>query len=260
LQLSWQKKEEHVEPYSKLALIYDEVMNHVDYKKWAGYVCKLIDKYHPSAKSLVDISCGTGSFLVQVQKNNRYELFGFDQSYPMVVQAKKKMESHKYPVLCWQGEMNAYAFKNKVDVIVSLYDSVNYLLNSQDVLILLSNTYESLLKDGLIIFDICTETNSLKFFRNYFERDRGTNYKYVRKSDYDKNSRIHSNRFEIKFEGSDVIYIENHKQKIYYLSELINIINSTKFKIEDVYDGFTFNQATEKALRIHFILRKVDNE
>ena len=51
--------------------------------------------------------------------------------------------------------------------------------------------------------------------------------------------------------------MEFHQQKIYKIDELINTISKTEFKIVNVLNDFTFQRASEKSLRVHFVLQKV---
>ena len=47
--------------YEKLARFYDGVTG--NQKQTAVFIRKLIEKYHPKAKTLMDAACGTGSHL-----------------------------------------------------------------------------------------------------------------------------------------------------------------------------------------------------
>ena len=141
--------------------------------------------------------------------------------------------------------------------MLCLYDSINYARNLNEFREILDCAYHGIRKAGLFIFDICTEKNSIKYFNNYFNKEKGKGYKYSRKSNYNFKSRIHTNVFKINFNNSEVVYVETHHQKIYYIDEMINIIKETKFDLINIFDGFTFKKGTEKSLRVHFVLTKV---
>ena len=254
--MKWLKTEQNVEPYSKLALIYDDIMVHVDYKLWANYIHSIINKWHENAINVIDISCGTGAFLIEFSTFN-YQLAGCDYSYDMVAKAQTRLQANNLLIPIWQDSIINISYKKKMDTVVCLYDSVNYLLKLDELVKLLNKIYSILNKNGLFIFDICTEKNSIKYFSNFVDRDRGKNYSYTRESNYNKKSRIHSNKFEIKFFNSNTTYIEKHTQKIYYINEVINLIKNSNFKLLDVLDGFSYNNASENSLRVHFVLKKV---
>lgn len=256
--IPWQKKEQIVEPYSKLAYIYDEIMSHVNYETWARYISRIINKWHSSATNIIDISCGTATLLLKLSQTDfNFRLFGFDYSLDMIAQAKKKAISSGIPLTLWKGDIKNFALKNSVDVIICLYDSINYILTHKECDYVFGCGYDGLQQDGLFIFDICTERNSIKYFDNYYENNKGEHYKYSRKSNYDRLTRLHTNLFKINFKNSDIIFVEIHKQKIYYIEELIQVINKSNFKIIATLDGFTFKPASENSDRVHFILKKV---
>lgn len=249
--MNWHKKEKFVEPYSQLSYIYDDVMSHVDYESWAYYVSRIIDQWNPSAEKLMDIACGTGNFLNQSRRYS-YKLSGFDFCHNSIRQARKK--SLEIPL--WVGDIRNFAIKKPVDVIVCLYDSINYVMTFEEILEILLRTYNALNSQGLFIFDICTEKNSLKYFNDFLDQNSGPGYSYTRHSRYDKLNKIHTNLFKINFHNSDVIFIEEHTQRIYYINELLDIILKSSFNLISAFDNFSFKKASEKSIRVHFVLKK----
>jgi len=255
LSVNYPKEDKFVEPYSKLAYIYDDVMAHVDYKNWSRYIQKIIQKWHSGTKKILDISCGTGNLLLELD-SRRYQLHGFDSSFDMLQRARRKCMPYNISIPLWQSNMISFRLKQKVDVIISLYDSVNYILDISDWKNMFDCVYDGLNIGGLFIFDICTEKNSKKYFANYFEKKIGNGYYYTRESNYDSTSKIHSNRFDIHFDLENKTYVELHKQRILLLKDVLNLISITNFKFLGAYNGFTFKYGNENSLRIHFVLKK----
>lgn len=255
MSINYHKKEQIVEPYSKLASIYDEVMAHVDYKNWSRYIQRIIQKWHPRTQTILDISCGTANLLLKLDLK-KYKLYGFDFCYDMLKIANKKCKALKVSIPLWQGNMISFQIKQKVDVIVSLYDSVNYIINVHDWRKLFDCVYDGLHDEGLFIFDICTEKNSREYFHNYFEKKSGNGYYYMRESKYDSENKIHSNCFVIHFDFENETYVELHEQKILLLRDVLNLISDTRFNFLAAYHGFTFKPGNEHSLRIHVILKK----
>jgi len=254
--MSWFKKELHVHPYSELAYIYDDVMSHVDYYTWAKFVNDIVKRIPGDHINVLDVACGTGNLLMELEAYD-YQLWGIDNSYTMLKKFKEKLDRNSAKIPVWQSNMIAFHSKMKFDVILCLYDSFNYIQYKDDWHKFFNSVSDCLVDNGLLIFDICTEKNSIKYFNNYFEKNRGKDYNYTRKSTYDKKERIHSNIFKINFDNSNVIFVEQHQQKIYSIQEIVDYLADTKFKILDILDDFSFKIATEKSLRAHFILKKV---
>ena len=252
---NYQEEEQLVEPYSKLAYIYDELMAHVDYKNWSRYIQKIIQRWHPGPKKILDISSGTASLLLKLY-SNRYKLYGFDFSFDMLRVASQKCKRSKVSIPLWQGNMISFQLKQKVDVIISLYDSVNYVLTDSGWKSMFECAFDSLNNDGIFIFDICTEKNSRKYFYNYFEKKRGDGFYYTRQSRYDTNDKIHSNRFVIYLDEEKKTFVEFHKQKILLVKEVMYLITQTRFQFLGAFHGFTFRPGNENSLRVHFVLKK----
>jgi len=249
------KKKEFVEPYSKLACIYDEVMSHVDYRKWAYFVERIIKRWQPQCSSLLDISCGTGNFLFHLNSKD-IECVGFDMSFEMIKIAKEKNNSHNHKTSFFQGDMVSVPLKKKFNVVVCLYDSINYLLDLKLWQQLFVRVADVLEKNGLFVFDICTKKNSIKYFNNFSERNGGKNYEYLRESRYNRKDCIHENKFLISFDSMAVNYIETHQQKIFSIKEIKDFIHSTEFNLIGYFNGFTFKKGNEDSLRVHFVLQK----
>jgi SAM-dependent methyltransferase len=259
LLLDYQEEQQLVEPYSKLASIYDELMIHVDYKNWSRFIQKMIKRWHPNAQRILDISCGTTNLLLKLD-SKKYRLYGLDYSFDMLKVANKKCKSSKASIQLWQGNMISFGLKQSVDVIISLYDSVNYILNAAAWQKMFNCVYDSLDINGLFIFDICTEKNSRDFFHNYYERKRGDGFYYTRESKYDPENRIHSNRFEIYYDAEKKTFVEYHEQKIFRMKQVLDLINQTQFQLLGAFHGLTFKPGSENSLRIHFVLKKEVNK
>jgi ubiquinone/menaquinone biosynthesis C-methylase UbiE len=255
LLINYQEEQQLVEPYSKLASIYDELMIHVDYKNWSRFIQKIIQRWHPHAQKILDISCGTANLLLKLD-SRKYQLYGSDFSFEMLKVANRKCKSSKASIQLWQGNMIAFQLKQQVDVIISLYDSVNYILNITAWQNMFACVYDSLDNNGLFIFDICTEKNSRDFFHNYYEKKRGNGFYYTRESKYDAENKIHSNRFEIYYDAEKKTFVEYHEQKILRMKRVLDLIKQTHFQFLGAFHGVTFKPGNENSLRIHFVLKK----
>ena len=76
-------------PYDKLSLIYDRLMDHVDYKFWSSYIRSFFRYADIKVKNVLDISCGTGNLLTYLVKT-KYNFTGCDVSKDMLREATRK--------------------------------------------------------------------------------------------------------------------------------------------------------------------------
>jgi SAM-dependent methyltransferase len=135
--------------YEALAPFYDAVQG--DRAEHAAYVRSLIEKHHPDAESVLELACGTGSVLKQLQPY--YRVTGLDRSEPMLALAAKKVPD----VRLIRGDMTQTRLDEKFDVVLCIYDSINHLLDFAQWEAVFDRAVEHLNDRGLFIFDINTE-------------------------------------------------------------------------------------------------------
>lgn len=234
-------------------------MRHVNYERWADYLNTLFSRADLEVINVLDVSCGTGSLLLQLNRRQpRLQLAGFDESFNMVQMARRKLYNANLSFPIWCGSMRRFACTRSFEAAVSTYDSLNYCLTSADVQSVFSDVAELLQSGGLFVFDICTEKNSKHNFVNYMERDGADEYEYVRQAYYLRNKRMQVNEFTIEWHrrGRDRVYHEVHQQRIYRIDEIKEMIPRQKFEIVGIYDGFSFRAGTENSDRVQFVLKR----
>ena len=242
-----------IEPYTVLAVIYDFMMNHVDYDRWGRYVHEVAHRHGKGIKRIIDIACGTGTLCFRLEKYG-YDVWGCDLSRAMVNSAMRKNRGR---IGFWCSDMRALSLKIQPEMIISLYDSMNYLLREDHWLQCMNQAYEILKSEGLFVFDVSTIYNSMTVFRNYNERNHSSDWDYTRRSTFDKKHMIQTNSFTIHLSRKpSVQYHENHRQRIRSLSEIQDLIEQTPFTQVGCYDDFTFRPGTESSERVHFVLQK----
>ena len=243
-------KETTVKPYSKLALIYDSIMSHVNYELWAQFIADVLKNLKINSGYLLDISCGTGTFL-SIFNYGKFKIFASDYSLDMIKVARERIN---VPLFC--ADMADFCSRSKFDVVLCLYDSINYIIDEKQLEFVLKNIQHILKVGGVFIFDISTESNSLKFFYNYEESGEIDLFSYLRISQYNKSERIQKNTFVINDKIFEKKYIETHFQKIYSLRDIENQLKNLNFNILAVMDEFSFKKGSEESDRIHFVVQK----
>ncbi len=236
-------------PYTKLASIYDGMMEHVEYKQWSRYIDAVFKNFGVDIKTVCETACGTGTHAVALAQQG-YEVTCADISNAMIEIAKGK--SGPWIKAFHVSSMTEIDLKEKFDAVLCLYDSVNYLLTEDDIQKMFSCSFRLLNSGGLFIFDACSIQNSMRNFKDYYEHDKNWNYK--RRSHFDKESRIQRN--EIGIVLGEESYHETHDQRIYTLEEWREMISKTDFNSLAIFEDMSFDPASEKSDRFHFILEK----
>lgn len=241
-----------VPPYSRLASIYDYVMRHVDYAHWTDYVESLLQRHGLAPSRVLDLACGTGSLAVEFWKRG-YQVAGADACEEMLAVAREKVRMVGCDIPFYHKSLLGLKGLSRFEWVLCLYDSINYLMTLEEVSRALEEIHRVVEPGGLFIFDICTETNSLRYFRDMTDKDRGSGFSYIRRSYYDRG--IQFNRFEIHFAATHEAVWEVHQQRIYPLSDIERVIEASSFQAEGAYGGFGLLPPNDQSDRVHFVLR-----
>lgn len=254
--------EERYPAYSKLATIYDALMEDVDYDYWADFIDALIQQHHPDPRTVLELASGTGSMALSLDELGCYQITATDKSPQMITQAREKAKQLQHEVKFRVMDFLDIGLEHTFDVLVCIFDSVNYLHSPSRVLTMLEQIKKVMGPESLFIFDFTTPRNSIQAV-NYLNNEEGyanANYRYFRKSRYDPEEKIHYNDFRIEKLSEDretVVeeFTERHRQRIYTLDEMTGIVEEAGFDIVACYDGFDMEPAHRKSLRITMVLR-----
>lgn len=135
--------------YGIFADFYDSFMG--DRVDESIFVEGLVKKHNPSAKTILELGCGTGTFL-KYFSDHGYDVGGIDASEKMLLMAQQKVPRAHLSL----QNMSKFSLRGKYDVILCLSDSMNHLLNYEDWKNTFSCVYRHLDGKGIFIFDINT--------------------------------------------------------------------------------------------------------
>ena len=142
-------------------------------KYWTGYpqkimfnaVKQLLPKTANKKLNILDVCCGTGN-IAGFLYSKGHMVKGIDGSQVMLDYAKTNVPEASFTCL----DARDFLFNQEFDVITCLFDSVNHLTNEEDVQKLFRNTYNSLKKNGIFIFDANSLESCLNVSNSGFSR------------------------------------------------------------------------------------------
>lgn len=245
---------EPMAPYTILAAGYDVVMEHVEYEAWAEYVHELLLAHHPEAETVLELGCGTGSLGLELQPLGPYHYAGTDRSAHMIRVARAKAEMMNPSLQFDVADFTNFRVDRPVDVLILLYDGLNYLLEEDDVRALFRCAHEALAPGGLFLFDQSTPSNSINNEPYFEDRGRADAFSYERRSRYNPETRLHKTILDVTVDGRR--FREEHLQRAYDLDEIHVLLEETPFEIVALYDNFSTDPATADSERGHWIVRK----
>ena len=242
-----------VSPYEALAAGYDVVMEHVDYPFWADYIDGLVRRHHPEAQTVLELGCGTGSLALELQPLGPYQYHGTDGSPAMIRVAEAKADLYNADVTFSVADFTAFTTDTPVDVVLLLYDGLNYLLDPADVRKLFACAHAALKPGGLFVFDQSTPANSENNEAFFEDEAEAEGFSYKRTSRYDRATHLHTTTFSLDIQGT--AFEEAHVQRAYEMEE-VRLLIPEGFAFVAAYDGFSGETASAKSERVHWVLRK----
>ncbi len=175
--------------------------------------------------------------------------------------AKAKEKSTKENILYLQQDMREFELYGTVDCILSICDSINYILEEEELLQVFKLVNNYLEPKGLFIFDINTtykfknilasnsfsETteDSAYTLENYFDEDESINEFYTNFFIKDESTNLY-HRFE-----------EIHYEKAYEIEKIKELLEKAGLKFLAVYDEITFNEPKENSERVFFVAQEI---
>jgi ubiquinone/menaquinone biosynthesis C-methylase UbiE len=246
--------------YNILAEYYDTIMNHVNYFEWYDLIARII-KCNSLKKpvSILEIGGGTGTLGDMLSKKRNIHYFGSDLCYNMAYMASKK----KLPCFCADGRF--LPVKKKFEMVIFLYDGINYLPTLSDYRKLFYSVATCLHPNGLFLFDITTRQNSITYFFDLYDYQEIKGTSVIRHSYYHPNNYLQKNDFFFfsPVKGHSNLFtkqIESHSQKIFKPEQIKTVIPESIFTCRGIWDNFSMNTFNENSERVHFLLQKKSHD
>ncbi len=239
--------------FTLIAPYYDELMHNVPYDFWVRYVQELIDRYRLQVKSVLDLACGTGNVAMRLAQMG-YEVWGVDISAPMIAEAKRKAQEAGLDVYYEVQDAAQLQLPTQFDLVLSLFDSLNYILSPEKLQEAFRRVYAHLRSGGAFIFDVNTEYALREglFDQENLATRRRLLYRW--KSRYDEESKICTVEMEfwLRNERGELAqhFTEIHRQRAYELDELHTMLRSAGFDYARAFHAYTLsppNATTDRA-------------
>lgn len=199
---------------------------------------------NPAVLELAAGNCSLADHLSKLYK----DYLVTDISKSMLSHSKNKLNK----VCC---DMTAVPFSKKFDLILTSFDSVNYLLNKKQLLKFFKEANNHLTEDGVLTFDAALESNSYKHQKTATTKGKVKGFKYHRKSIYLPKSKIHKNIFIIVYPNGET-FSETHKQKIYSYDTFFEMAEKSGLYVVNCYKAFSYTRGKATSDRVQFIMKR----
>ena len=248
-----------MEAYSTFAEVYDLFMDNVPYEQWAEYITGLLREYGIEDGLVLDLGCGTGT-MTELLAEAGYDMIGIDQSEEMLEEALEKKEASGHDILYLCQDMREFELYGTVRAIVCVCDSMNYILEEEEILDILSAAaYNYLDYDGLFIFDLNTEYKYREILGEQTIAENREEGSFIWENYYDEAQRINEYQLTLFVKEKEDLYRkfeETHYQRAYSLDTVRNLVERSGLRLLHMYDAFTREPAREDSERIYVICQR----
>ena len=244
-----------MDAYTSFAQVYDLFMDNVPYEQWGAYLFQLLKEHGIEDGLLLDLGCGTGK-LTRIMESYGYDMIGIDNSYEMLDIAKEYASEN---ILYLMQDMREFELYGTVRAIYSACDSINYILEEDELrdVFALANNY--LDPGGLFVFDINSPYKYRELLaENTFAetREEGS---FIWENYYDEDEEI--NEYDLTLyiqekQGHFLRFQETHYQRCYELPTIKRLSEEAGMEFVAAYDAYTNDPVSEESEKILVIARE----
>lgn len=248
-----------MEAYRSFAQVYDMFMDDIDYDAWSVYLIGLLREYGVNEGLVLELGCGTGSMTQRLAASG-YDMIGVDLSDDMLEIAQEKKIQSGLEILYLQQDMRGFELYGTVRAVVSVCDSLNYILEDEELLGVFSLVNNYLDPGGVFVFDLNTVYKYETLMGEQTIAENREEASFIWDNYYDRESM--RNEYELAIfipEGAGGLYRkyeEVHYQRAYPMSRIIRLLEQAGMEFVTAYDAFTRNQPVPESERICVIARE----
>jgi SAM-dependent methyltransferase len=224
--------EKVLEPYEQLSQVYE--------KDWSYYSLRYKDviryikgKYDLHIVKILDITCGTGNLINELKQS--YIVVGADIS-PFMIEKARELNPE---ITFYIADIAELKINEKFDIIISPFDSINYLIEDSHMNKSLKNIGDHLVDKGCFLFDFNSHRLFKEKHKGIFDREFEC-LKFQQICEYDTKTRIGKTTFNFGDIGKEV-----HIQKGYLYEEMKDLLQKNNFNIITIFNGYDFKEVKE---------------
>ncbi len=245
-----------MDAYTGFAEVYDLFMDDIPYGEWCEYVAGLLAEYGIQDGLLLDLGCGTGK-LTRRLADRGFDMIGIDLSEEMLEIAREKSDPEQ--ILYLMQDMREFELYGTVRAIVSICDSMNYLMGYEELVQVLGLANNYLDPGGIFIFDLNTPYKYQAVLGEQTIAENREEGSFIWENYYDEEERI--NQYDltlfIRQEGGLYRkYEETHYQYAFDLKEVEQAVREAGMELVAVYDAFTREPVRTDSQRVYVIARE----
>ena len=246
-----------MEAYTGFAEVYDVFQDNVPYEEWCSDVTGLLKEYQVMDGLVLDLGCGTGS-LTGLMARSGYDMIGIDNSGEMLQIAMNKRNASGLDILYLLQDMRGFELYGTVKAVISICDSMNYIMEYQELVEVFRLVNNYLDPKGVFIFDLNTEYKYRELLAdNTFAEDREES-SFIWNNFYDEEDKVNEYDLTLFVKEGELYrkFEETHYQRAYGLDQIQQAIRDGGMEFVAAYDACTRNPVQQDSERIYVIARE----
>lgn len=280
-----------MDSYRDFATVYDTFMDETPYEQWCEFIKQVINEYGisrpkceekqcaPDADHLskeqqalsserdlvLDLGCGTGT-LTEMLAEQGYDMIGLDLSEEMLAIAMEKRQQAESKTMYLCQDMREFELYSTVGTVLSVCDSVNYLLDEKDVLQTFQVVNNYLYPGGIFLFDFNTVYKYEQVIGDTTIAESREECSFIWENFYDPQEQLNEYDLTI-FVQENSTYVdgeplfkrfqETHVQRGYTLEQMTRLVKQAGMEVVFAMDADTHEEVTAESERIYILAKEV---
>ena len=234
-------------------------MDNVPYEDWSRYVTGLLAEYGITDGLVLDLGCGTGK-MTRLLADAGYDMIGVDYSEEMLEVARERQdEQNRDDILYLMQDMREFELYGTVRAVISICDSINYILEEDDLRHVFELVNNYLDPKGIFIFDLNTVYKYRELLGENTISENREESSFIWDNYFYEDEMVNEYDLTLFIREKDNLYRkyeELHYQKAYELEQVKRLLEEAGMEFVAAYDAFTHEPVREDSERIYIIARE----
>ena len=242
--------------YGEFAKIYDELINEdINYDKMVSRIIDICKEENINFNNYLDVACGTGNVTIRLATKFK-DVFAVDLSEDMLREAFEKFKVNKIKgkVIC--QDMTELRLNKKFDLITSVLDSTNYIIDEEGIVSYFQSINEHLNDDGIFIFDINSYYKLSQILGNNIYTYSEEEVFYTWENTFEDNLLSMFLTFFVKNGDLYERFEEEHLERAYKEEDIEKYLKLANLEIINKFDGYTDCKVKADSERLVYVVKK----
>ena len=271
-----------MQAYTGFAEIYDLFMDNVPYDRWEQVLSDLLAEQGVRDGLVLELGCGTGEMTERMAARG-YDMIGLDLSEDMLAEAALKRSESGQNILYLNQDMREFELYGTVAAVYSICDSLNYIVEEEDMIRVFRLVNNYLDPAGVFVFDFTTPAEYRSPLRRHPILDEKEGITMIWENEYREEQRLNEHRItvflpvepeplyaedcggmhEIRRRGtedeSEPLYVkweEIHEQRGWTPEEIRRAAEAAGMRVEKFLDADSGREPEEESTRVFCVLRE----